>query len=164
MRGLGALSFIVVHVEFSVFEIVVAVLFRDLANHVAGIAEGEHIVRDVFRDDGACADHDVVTDRHSRHDTDISTDPDIVPDRDIDPVLISGVPCLRMKRVSCGAEHDIRSAHDIVPDGDLAHVQNDKVVVSKEILPDRDVVSIIAEERRLDAEVSLLGLSQDLTK
>ena len=131
---------------------------------MAGISESEHIVRDITCHDRSGADHDVVPDRYTRHDADVAADPDIVANRDIDTILVSGVSRLRVKRVSGRAEHDIRATHEVVPDRDSSYIQNHEVIVRKEVRPDRDVVTVIAEERRLDAEVSLFGSAKDLAQ
>ena len=103
--------FVVCYIKFAILIVVIAVCFGDLAYHVAGISKGEHVVRDVAGHDRTGADHDIVSDRYTRHDTDVAADPDIVTDRDIDTVLISGVSRLRVKRVPGRAEHDIRATH-----------------------------------------------------
>lgn len=52
-----------------------------------------------------------------------------------------------------GVNTDIRRDEDIVPNCDLRAVENDEVNVRVEVVPDLDVVAVVALERRLDPEV-----------
>ena len=157
-------SLIIFDVEFPVFEVEVAVGLGDLANDVAGISDREHVVRDVLRDDGTGADDDVVSDGHARQNADVAADPDVVADRDVDAVLIAAVTGLRVERVPGGAKHDVRTGHEVVTDLDLADVEHDEVIVREEVRADLDIVAVVAEKRRLDAEKSFLRLAEDVAE
>ena len=157
-------SLIIFDVELPVFEVEVAVGFGDLAHDMAGISDREHVVRDVLRDDRTGADDDVVSDRHARQNADVAADPDVVADRDVDAVLIAAVTGLRVERMSGGAEHDIRTGHEVVTDLYLADVEHDKVIVREEVRADLDIVAVVAEKRRLDAEEAFLRFAEDVAE
>lgn len=48
---------------------------------------------------------------------------------------------------------DVWRDEHVVSDGDLRTVENDEVHVRVEVVPDLDVVAVVALQRRLDPEV-----------
>ena len=71
-------SFIVVHVEFSVAEVIVAVGLGDFAQNPARISNSNNVWRNVLCDHAASSDHDIVSDCYARHDARVSANPNIV--------------------------------------------------------------------------------------
>ena len=52
-----------------------------------------------------------------------------------------------MDRVTCSTDLDVRTAHEVVADLNLADIQNNEIIVCKKICSDFDVITIIAVER-----------------
>ena len=69
-----------------------------------------------------------------------------------------------MNRVSCRADLDIGAAHEVVADLNLAYIKDYEVIVREKVRSDFDVITVVAVERRLDAKIAFLGLSQYLAK
>ena len=86
---ISKLFLIVVHVELSVAEIIVPVVFGDLPDHAAGVASGDHVVGNVLCDDASACYNDIVADGYSRHYADVAANPDVVAYCDVDAVFIA---------------------------------------------------------------------------
>ena len=141
-------------------KVTIPVFLGDLSDHPAGVSGGNAPGGNVLRHDATGADDRVVPDADAGQDHDVSADPDVVPDRHVDSVLIERVSRGRVERVSGGINGDVRGELAVVADPHFAHVQDRAVVIGEEILPDFDVFSVIAVERRVDPGV--VGLSEKL--
>ena len=141
-------------VKPAVFVVIKLILFGDLFDRLAGIADGDDTGRDILSHDAARPDHSVVADMDAREKHGVRADPDVVPDRDGDPVFKFCVPYFVMDRVPGGDHGDVRAEHDVIPDLHLGDVNNDTPAVGVKIVADLDMFSVIAAERRLDVNGS----------
>ena len=66
--------------------------------------------------------------------------------------------------MSCSADLDIRAAHEVIADLNLAYIKYYEVIVREKVRSDFDVITVVTVERRFDAKIAFLSLSQDLTK
>lgn len=137
------------------------IIFRDWADHFAGIADCHRVARDVFDDHAPSADHNITADRDSGHHLNSATNPHIVPDRDRVGILKSLISALRIDRMTCRVESAVRRNEYIVPKRHFCTVQNDQIVVGKEILTDLNMIPVIAEKRRQNVK-GLFCLSKKL--
>ena len=85
------LLLVIVDVELPVAEIIITICLSDLPYRTAGITVCEHVVGNILRYYASAADYDVVADRNAGTYDYITADPDVLTDRDIDSVLITGV-------------------------------------------------------------------------
>ena len=66
--------------------------------------------------------------------------------------------------MSCRTDLDIGTAHEVVTDLNFANIKDYEVVVCEKVRSHFDVISVVTVERRFDAKIAFLGLSEDLTK
>ena len=66
--------------------------------------------------------------------------------------------------MSCSADLDIRAAHKVIADLNLANIKDYEVIVCEKVRSDFDVITIVAVERRFDSKIAFLCLSQDLAE
>ena len=88
--------------------------------------------------------------------------PDVVTYRDVDAVLVSGISRIRVQRVTRGVKADVGRDLHVVADPDLAHVKHHEIKVGKEVVPDLNVVTVVAAERLLYIKVAASDLTEDL--
>ena len=134
-----------------VFIEILTIMLGDFAEYTAWISDRHHIVRDIFSDDAACTDHCVLTNFDAGQDDDARTDPGIFTDVDILVVLKSAAAELRVDRVVGCCDCDIRAEHDLVPDIDVAVIDQSQVEIGIHIGAEVEVVAApICTERKLD--------------
>ena len=83
------LRFIIIHIKFPVFKIVFSILLRDCAQHPAGIAHCDHIIRNILCHNAPGADYHIVPNGYARIDHCIASQPYIVADGHADAVFIA---------------------------------------------------------------------------
>src|SRR4051812_16307251 len=125
----------------------------DLANDAAGVADRDDSGWDVLRDDAARPDHARASDRHARKDDGTAPEPDIVLDRDSCTELASGGALLGVERVVRGQELHGRCHLHAIADRHRHDIQDHAVEVHEDVVADRDVVAVVAEERWADVTV-----------
>ena len=128
------------------------VLLADLADDPTRVTGGHHPARDVFDDDRARADDDVVADADPGVDGDVGPDPDVVADMDGLAEFQLHVPHVLVDWVAGGVDADSRGQKDVVPDIDVAYVEDDQIVIGVEVFANVDMAAVIAMERRLDVK------------
>ena len=134
-----------------IFIEILTIMLGDFAEYAAGITNRYHVVRDIFSDDAACTDHGVFTDLHTGQDDDSRADPGIFTDVDILIVLEPAAAEFRVDRVVGCCDCDIRTEHDLVPDIDVAVIDQSQVEIGIHIGAEVEVVAApICTERKLD--------------
>ena len=118
----------------------------DLTDHPAGIPDSERPRRNIFGDDASGSNDTVVSDGHSRQYTDFCPDPYIVTDSYRMCIFKAFVPLFHIKRMAGRVKSAVRSYEYIVSEPDRCPIQNDAVDIGKEILPDFDIIAIVAVE------------------
>lgn len=127
----------------------------------ARVSDGDAIGGDIFDDDASAADDGIVADRHARHDLRAAADPNVVSDCDGGGGFEPPIAQLRVDGVLRGIESANRTDEDVVAEGDGRAVENDGVVIGKEVVSDADIVAVIAPKRRHDEErFSRFGLQK----
>ena len=120
--------------------------FGDGADWTAGIADCYHIIRDVFYHYGATANDYVRTYLHAWHYMYACANPYIIAHRDGVGVLQSLIAAVGINRVTSGVETTVGSNKHIIAKSDFGTVQNDGIMIGKEVLSYFDIIAIIAPE------------------
>lgn len=95
------------------------ILFHNCTNHPARIADSHRVVRNIFNNNTAAANHNIASDRNPRHDMNARSDPNIAAHRDGIRIFQSLVAPLGINGVSCRVEAAVRCNKHIVTEGDL---------------------------------------------
>lgn len=136
----------------------VPVRLRDRADHPAGVAYGDGVIRDILHDDAPAADHHIAADRNAGHHLH-AADPHIVADGDGVGVFEPLVAALSVDGVPRRIKAAVRRDKHVIPKPDFGSVENDEIMVGIKILAELDVVAIVAPERRGDGK-ALAGLAE----
>src|SRR4051812_31490404 len=126
---------------------------RDFAHDPAGVPDRHHPGRDVLRHHAPGPDHRRAPDRHTRADDGAAAKPDVVLDRDQPAELAAGGALDRIERMVGCQQLDRRRHLHAVADRDRDHVEDHAVEVHEDVVAERDVVAVVAEERRPDIGV-----------
>lgn len=118
------------------------ILFHNCTNHPARIADSHRVVRNIFNNNTAAANHNIASDRNPRHDMNARSDPNIAAHRDGIRIFQSLVAPLGINGVSCRVEAAVRCNKHIVTEGDLPAIQNHRVVICKEVFTDLNVIAV----------------------
>ena len=108
----------------------------------------------------AGSNYAAVADGHSRQDQHVAAKPYIIPDADVNAILIARGPRLRMDGMSGGINTHIRRELGILTDTNLSHIQNRQAIIGKKVLTYFDIPAVIAVKGRLNMHM-LTGLPQD---
>src|SRR5208283_1837 len=139
-------------------------VLNDLPDDAAGIACGEHPLGLVAGHDAAGADDRARAGPHTWANDRPAIDPDVRADLYWFAVLDTASQ-FRVHRVQGRLDLHGRSEHSETADPHFADVEHDAVAVVVEVdrLPEAEIESIIAEERRLDAD-GLSPLGKELAR
>lgn len=118
------------------------ILFHNCTNHPARIADSHRVVRNIFNNNTAAANHNIASDRNPRHDMNARSDPNIAAHRDGIRIFQSLVAPLGINGVSCRVEAAVRCNKHIVTEGDLPAIQNHRVVICEEVFTDLNVIAV----------------------
>ena len=118
------------------------ILFHNCTNHPARIADSHRVVRNIFNNNTAAANHNIASDRNPRHDMNARSDPNIAAHRDGIRIFQSLVAPLGINGVSCRVEAAVRCNKHIVTEGDLPVIQNHRVVICEEVFTDLNVIAV----------------------
>ena len=99
---------IIIHVKSAITVIEIPVFFRNCPENSARISRRDHVIGDILCHDTARPNHNVVPDRHPWQDTDISADPDIISDCNVNPVFITGISGIGMDRIPSASASKFR--------------------------------------------------------
>ena len=116
------------------------------ADRAAGITYSHYIVGDVFHHDRATANDYVRTNLHAWHYMYACANPYIIAHRDGVGVLQALIAALGINRMTCSVETTVGSDKHIIAKSDFGTIQNDGIVVGKEVLAYFDIIAIIAPE------------------
>ena len=116
--------------------------FGDGSDHAAGVAYGYRVVGDVVHHYGAAANDYVGTDADTRHHLHSATYPYIVAHGDGVGILEALVAALGVDGVTGSVEAAVGGYEYVVAKGDLGGIEDDGVVVGKEVVAYLDVVAI----------------------
>ena len=133
------------------------------AQHTTGVAGCDDIVGDIAGHDRTGADDRPVANRDAGQKDAATPDPDVVADRNRLAVLGSGGSSHRVERMGVGVDLDTRSKEDLIANRDRADIEDDTAEVGIEILPDPDVISVIATEGGFDPKIAA-GFSKKISK
>ncbi len=122
------------------------------AHGFARVPDGDAIGGDIFDDDASAADDGIVADGHARHDLRAAADPHVISDGDWGGGFAPPIAQLRVDGVLSGIESAIRTDEDVVAEGDGRAIENDGVVIGKEVVSEADIIAVIAPKRRHDEE------------
>ena len=123
------------------------ILFHNCTNHPARIADSHRVVRNIFNNNTAAANHNIASDRNPRHDMNARSDPNIAAHRDGIRIFQSLVAPLGINGVSCRVEAAVRCNKHIVTEGDLPAIQNHRVVICEEVFTDLNVIAVPPHHR-----------------
>ena len=137
-----------------------AIRFCDRAANPAGVAKGDDAVGDIMVDEAACADHDVATDRDTRQDDAIAAKPNITANVNRKRGLEVLISQRGVQRVQRGVKRAVRADEHIVPKHDFSGIDENTVVVQKEILANFDIVPEPAEQVWFNIKV-FTGFSEE---
>lgn len=118
------------------------ILFHNCTNHPARIADSHRVVRNIFNNNTAAANHNIASDRNPRHDMNARSDPNIAAHRDGIRIFQSLVAPLGINGVSCRVEAAVRCNKHIVTESDLPVIQNHRVVICEEVFTDLNVIAV----------------------
>jgi hypothetical protein len=125
-----------------------ALLGPDLANHLAGIACGQHAAGNIPCHDAAGTDDGTRSDSHARQDDRAPTNLHVRANLDWFAELFAP-PLLGLDWMPRCVDLDCRAEQGKIADADLAHVQDHAVEVEEHALAELDIRAVVAEERRL---------------
>ena len=123
------------------------ILFHNCTNHPARIADSHRVVRNIFNNNTAAANHNIASDRNPRHDMNARSDPNIAAHRDGIRIFQSLVAPLGINGMSCRVEAAVRCNKHIVTEGDLPAIQNHRVVICEEVFTDLNVIAVPPHHR-----------------
>lgn len=103
-------------------------------------------------DDAAAADHDITAYGNSGHHLNARTDPHIIAHGNRIGIFQALISTLRIYRVSCRVETAVGRDKYIIAKRHFSSVKNNRVVISKEVLADLDIVTVIASKRGNNAK------------
>lgn len=136
--------------------------FGDGSDHAAGIAHGYGVVGDVVHHYGATANDYVGADGDTGHHLHTATYPYIVAHGDGVGILEALVAALGVDGVAGSVEAAVGGYEDVVAKGDLGGIEDDGVVVGKEVFAYLDVIAVVAPEGGKDAEGLFAAAQQAL--
>ena len=126
-------------------------MLRYFAEYTAWISDRHHVVRDIFSNDAAGTNHGVLPNLYAGQDDDTRADPGIFTNVDILVVLEPAAAEFWVDRVVGCCDCDIWAEHDLVPDIDVAVIDQSQVEVGIHIGAEVEVVAApICTERKLD--------------
>ncbi len=123
------------------------ILFHNCTNHPARIADSHRVVRNIFNNNTAAANHNIASDRNPRHDMNARSDPNIAAHRDGIRIFKSLVAPLGINGMSCRVEAAVRCNKHIVTESDLPAIQNHRVVICEEVFTDLNVIAVPPHHR-----------------
>ena len=127
------------------------IMLGDFAKYTAWISDRHHVVRDIFSDDAARTNHSILADLHTGQDDDACADPGIFTDVDILVILEPAAAEFRVDWMVGRRDRDIRAEHDLVPDIDVAVIDQSQIEIGIHIGAEVEVVAApICTERKLD--------------
>lgn len=95
---------------------------------------------------------DIVPYRDPWKDLDPGTEPDVVTNSDRLVEHKPSVALIREQRVAGRMESATGTDQNMIPEDNLASVQDSHAMIGEEILPDLDIIPIVTPERRIDID------------
>ena len=89
-------------------------MFTDIPQHSAGVPDGNHIVRNTFRDHASGSNDGILSDMYTRNNDYACTNPGVFSDIYIFIELQSPFPKLRIYRMARCRNSHIRPKHDFI--------------------------------------------------
>lgn len=126
------------------------ILLRDRAEHPAGHADRDDARGDGLFHDAASADDGAVADRRPGEDDGARADPYVVAHGDGRGDLQPAPALLRVERVLRRREADVGADEHVVAERDGRAVRDHEIVIGIKVVAHRNVVAVIAPERRGD--------------
>src|SRR5699024_6526646 len=127
------------------FVIIRPVFLCDLTDHSAWISCCADVVRNILCHHTSRTDHCVISNLHSRQDHTASPDPYIISDGNRYPILVSGIPAVRMDGMSCSINSYVWSEKHIFPDGDLSYIQHNTACICIKVFSQCDMAAVFTE-------------------
>ena len=121
--------------------------FRYFPDYTAGIAGGYDIGRNIFGYDASSGDYRVIANGHPGKDTGLRTDPYVIADSHGKSVFQTFITLLYVKRVAGGIDAYVRGDECVIADTNFRSIQDNEIHVGEEIIPNLDIIAIIALER-----------------
>jgi hypothetical protein len=125
----------------------------DCAANTAGVAEGDHAIGDIVIDETARADDDITADRNPGKDDAVSAKPYVASDTDRKRDLEILIPKPRVQWVQRSIKRAVRADEDVISEYDPARIDQNAVVVQKEVFTDFDIEPESAEQVRFDIKL-----------
>lgn len=130
------------------------IFFCNWADHPAGIACGNHSGWNILCYDTAAANDDIAANGDTWQDLYSAAEPHIVADRDRTGIFQTLIAAFGVNRMSGGIKAAVWSNEHVVSKGHLCTIENDTVMVGKEVFTDFNVIAIVTPERRYDGKCS----------
>lgn len=111
----------------------------DCAANTTGVSKGDNAVGDIVIDETARADDDIATDDHPGKDDTVSAKPNVASDADGKRDLEILIPKSGVQWVQRGVKRAVRADEHVISEHDLARINQNAVVVHKEVLADLDI-------------------------
>ncbi|MPM67683.1 hypothetical protein SDC9_114607 [bioreactor metagenome] len=116
------------------------------SSHLAGVAKGDHAIRDVVIDETARAYDDVAADRDTGKNNAVSAKPNIAADMNRQCDLEILIPKRGVQRVQRRIKRAVRPDEDVISKYDFSGIDKNAVVVHEEILANLDIEPEPAEQ------------------
>ena len=130
------------------------ILFADFSNHSAGITNCNHVGRQVFRDNTACTNNDLVANGNARQNNCTCSNPAIFPDVNRHIILINSFSEFRKNRMSSRCNNDTRCKHRIITNINMSVIDHCWVEIGIDIFPEVYMLSAeICMKRRFNITV-----------
>lgn len=123
------------------------------SNHPTRISRSNGVTGDVLCHDRTRTDHNIVTNRNSWIDHNISTDPHIISDVNRLCVFQSGGTHRSINRMSCRVNAYMRTEKNTVSKGYIVLIQNQQSCVGIEMISKCNFATMIAVERRCQHDI-----------
>jgi len=120
------------------------VRLRDRPNDPTRIADSDRIARNVFDDDAAAPDHDIAPDRDAGHALHTAADPHMIAHGDWVSILQPPLAALGVDWVAGRVKPAVWRHEHVLAERHRGAIENDEIVVGVKVLPEPDVVAVIA--------------------
>ena len=117
-------------------------------NHLAWITCGNTICGNILYNNTASTNDNIISDSDSRHHLNTCTNPDIISHRNRISKFKALISTFCINWMSCSIKTTIRRNKDIVSKSYWSTVDNDSIMICKEVFSDAYIVTIVAPKRR----------------
>ena len=127
--------------DLQILKVVLIVVFDDLPEDSAGVADGDAAFGDVFGYYTSGSDYGVVADRYSGDDYDSGSDPAVSADRNGGIVLIALFTQFGQDGMTGGSDRYIGTEHGVIAYVNVGIIYHGQVEVSVDIFAEMDMMS-----------------------